>query len=124
MRGEQGLVGRAAITIMILIVVGGIATVDGASVVFATLKASDVADAAAAAGAEAWGSTHDARQAQQAAVDSAKTQDPSVKVTAVTVDRDGTVTVSVKKKASTLIVQRVGFLRHLGVVHQTSTAAP
>ena len=123
-RDERGLVGRAAVTLLVLIVLGGLAAVDGTAVLLAKLQASDVADAAARAGATTYSNSHDMNATRAAAVDAAREQDEHVRVTAVSVGPGGVVTVTVRKTASTLIVKRVSFLRHLGVVHDTSSAGP
>jgi Flp pilus assembly protein TadG len=123
-RDERGLVGRAAIMLLILIVLGGLAAVDGTAVLFAKLQASDVADAAASAGAANYGNTHSVQQARDAAVIAAREQDAKVRITRFSVATNGTVTVTVQKTASTLIVRHVSFLRHFGVVHDTSSSGP
>jgi Flp pilus assembly protein TadG len=121
---ERGLVGRAAITLLFLIVVGGLAAIDGTAVLLAKLQTSDVADTAANAGATTYAETRDATAAKSAAIQAADDQDKEAKVTRFSIARDGTVTVEVRKLASTLIVRRVSFLRHFGVVRDTATAGP
>ena len=124
MRDERGLVGRAAITLLVLVVLGGLAAVDATSVLLAKLQASDVADAAATAAATNYSNTHDLHSAQTAAENAAQEQDNHAKVVRFSVDGRGFVTVTVRKTASTLIVQRVQFLKKLAVMHATSTAGP
>ena len=124
LRDERGLVGRAAITLLILIVLGGLAAVDGTSVLLAKLQSSNVADAAANAAAGDYSNSHSLKEARYAADEAAKEQDVNAKIVGFKVSANGFVTVTVVKRASTLIVQRVGFLRHLGIVHDTSTAGP
>ena len=124
LRDERGLVGRSAVVLLILIVLGGLAAVDGTAVLFANLQASDAADAAAAAGATAYGNTHDIRAAKDAAVSAAREQDPKVRITRFSVGAGGIVTVTARKTASTVIVRHVSFLRHFGVVHDTSSSGP
>ena len=124
LRDERGLVGRAAITLFVLIIVGGLAAVDGTAVVLAKLQTSDAADAAAQAGETTYANTHDQNEARADATAAAKEQNEGARVTAFSIGPGGTVTVTVQKVASTLIVRHVGFLRHLGVVHDTSTAGP
>lgn len=123
LRDERGLVGRAAITLLLLIVVGGLAAVDGTAILLANLQASDVADAAASAGAANYANTHNVDAARTAAVDAATAQDDGAKVVSFSV-RQGTVSVTVRKVASTLIVRHVKFLRHFGIVRATSSSGP
>ena len=124
MRDETGLVGRAAITLLVLIILGGLAAVDSTAVLFAHLQASDVSDTAANAGATAYANTRDVKSARIAAVEAAKEQDDHVKIVKFSVNDNGFVTVTVQKTASTFIVKRVGFLRNFGVVDETSKAGP
>jgi len=121
---ERGLVGRQAITLMILIVVGGLAAVDATAVLFAKLQASDLADSAASAGATAYGPTKSASAAKAAALDDLRSQDTKARITRFTVTPGGTVTVTVRKLASTLIVRHVSLFRYFGVVHDTSSSGP
>jgi hypothetical protein len=124
MRDERGLVGRAAITLLVLIIVGGLAAVDSTAVLFAHLQASDVSDTAANAGATSYENTHNFKVARIAADEAAKEQDSAVKVVKFSVNNRGWVTVTVEKMASTFLVKRVGFLRHFGQVEETSSAGP
>ena len=103
LRDERGLIGRAAITLLVLIVLGGLAAVDGTSVLLAKLQASDVADSAANAGEAAYHNTHDVHNAREAAIEDALNQDRGARVTMFSVAVDGTVTVTVRKRASTLL---------------------
>ena len=67
MRNERGLVGRGTVTLMILVLLVGLAAIDGGSVMLANLQISDTADAAATAASESWVDAHNFRTAKQAA---------------------------------------------------------
>ena len=97
MKDERGLVGRAAITIMVLIVVGGVALIDGGSILVAKLQISDTADTAAAAAAGMYARSHSVEAARDAAIEAAHERDPSSRVTSFTVTAAGKVTVTVVK---------------------------
>jgi Flp pilus assembly protein TadG len=123
-RDERGLIGKAAVTIMVLVVVGGLASIDGGSILLASLQISDTADTAAAAAASEYAASHDVRAAKQAAIGAAHQRDPASRVSAFSIQTDGTATVTVRKVASTLFARRIGFLKHFAVVSSTSTASP
>jgi Flp pilus assembly protein TadG len=123
MRDERGLVGRAAITLMILAVVVGLAAIDGGSVLLANLQISDTADAAATAAWESYNDAHNVKIAREAAVQAAKERDPSSHLTAFQVLKNGTVSVTVRKVAATMFLKRVGFLKHWAMTTSTSTVA-
>jgi len=124
MKDERGLVGRAAITIMVLIVVGGVALIDGGSILVAKLQISDTADTAAAAAAGMYARSHSVEAARDAAIEAAHERDPSSRVTSFTVTAAGKVTVTVRKRASTLIARHVSFLKKFAVVASTASEAP
>jgi Flp pilus assembly protein TadG len=123
MHNERGLVGRAAITLMAIAVVVGLAAIDGGSVLLANLQISDTADAAATAGWESFNDAHNVKIAREAAVEAAKERDPSSRLTAFQVLRNGTVSVTVRKVAATMFLKRIGFLKHWAVTSSTATVA-
>jgi len=124
MRDERGLVGRSAVTIMVLIVLFGLAAVDGGSILFAKLQLSDTADAAAGAAEQSYASNHNVTDAKQAALAAAREQENDVRISAVSIAPGGAVTVTVRKRASTLFVRHIGFLRKYAVVTASSTSSP
>jgi|SRR5437588_6035073 len=124
MHDERGLVGKAAVTIMVLIVLLGLAGIDGGSILVAELQISDTADAAATASEESYSSNHDAVVARQAGVAAAHERDPNTRVSAFVIHPNGSVTLTVRKRASTIFVRHIGFLKHFAVVSATSTISP
>jgi Flp pilus assembly protein TadG len=123
MRDERGLVGRAAITLMVLVVIFGLAAIDGGSVFLAKLQMSDTADAAATAGWESWNNVHNAKLARTAAAEAAHERDPSSRIAGFTVTRTGTVTVTVRDTATTLFLKRIGPLKRFAVVESTASVS-
>jgi uncharacterized membrane protein len=122
---ETGLVGRSAIVLMILIVIFGVAAVEGGSILFTRLSLQDTADAAANAGAGNYYNTKNFQQAEEASQQSIVEHDPSAKLVGFQVDPNtGDVTVTLRKTASTMFVQRVHLLRKLGIIRVSSTAGP
>jgi hypothetical protein len=110
---EDGLVTGLVVRVFLGIAVLAIVINDGGQLVSAQVKAESVARAAATAGADTWYRTHREDLVKRDAMTAAIQTDPSADVLSVAVDRQaGTVTVSVRKKASTLVVKRVGFLKH------------
>jgi uncharacterized membrane protein len=124
LRGERGLVGKAAVVILVGVIVVGLAGIDGGSILFAKLQISDTADVAAIAAEQSYASTHDVQAAKVAAVSAAHQRDPQAHVSGFRVSPDGRVEVTLKKVASTLFVRRVGFLKHFAVVTATGRASP
>lgn len=126
LRDERGLVGKAVVVLMLSVLVAGLAVVETASIVFTYVNLSGSADEAAAAAAGNFASTRNQRVACQVGADVLRQRDASAQFLArrCRVNRDGTVSITVRKEASTILVRRIGFLDQLGVVTQTSTAGP
>jgi len=122
--GESGLVGRSVIILLVVAVGLGLAAVEGGSILFTQLKLQDAADAAASAASSEYGSSHRVDAARQAALGTIQEQDEGAHLVKLVIDTAGDVTLVLKQKASTLIVQRVGFLKKLAVVKATSTSGP
>jgi Flp pilus assembly protein TadG len=121
---ERGLVGKSLVVSMVLILLVGLALVEGGSVLFAKLQVQDLAQATAVEGAATLRNTNSAAVAEEAARRLAHDRDPDVRLTAFVVLPDGSVRVTLKKKARTFIVQHVSFLEDLAVVKATETAHP
>jgi hypothetical protein len=110
---EDGFVSGLIVRVVLGLIVLAIVINDGGQLVSAQVKAESVARAAATAGADTWYRTHRADLAKKDALTAAAQADPDTQVLDVAVDQKaGTVTVSVEKKARTLVVKRVGFLKH------------
>jgi uncharacterized membrane protein len=122
--GEAGLVGKSIVVLLVVALLLGLAAVEGGSILFTQLKLQDAADAAASAASSAFGSSHEVTAAKQAALEAIQENDDGAHLVKVVIDTNGDVTVVLKKKAATLVVQRVGFLKHLAIVKATSTSGP
>jgi hypothetical protein len=111
--GEDGFITGLVLRVLLGILVLAIIINDGGQLVSAQVKAESVARAAAAAGADTWYRTHQESLVRKDAMAAAVRTDPDTDVLSIVVDRKaGTVTVSVQKKADTLVVKQVGFLKH------------
>jgi uncharacterized membrane protein len=122
--GEAGLVGRSVIILLVLALIIGLAAVEGGSILFTQLKLQDAADAAASAASGEYYSSHQVDAARAAALSSIQEQDEGAHLVKLVIDTQGDVTLVLKTKASTLVVQRVGFLKKLAIVKATSTSGP
>jgi hypothetical protein len=111
-----GLIVRVVLGVLLLAIIIN----DGGQLVSAQVKAESVARASATAGADTFYRTHREDLAKKDAMAAALQADPNADVLSIVVDRKaGSVTVSVEKTAGTLVVKRVGFLKHY-VIQQAS----
>jgi Flp pilus assembly protein TadG len=107
----RGLIIQAALAMTVL----AFAINDGGQIVAAQVRAESVARAAATAAADTWYRLRKADQAKADATAAAAKIDPSATVTNVDIGENGSVTVRVEKAASTIVVDKVGFLKKFGV---------
>ena len=122
---DTGLVGRSTVILMVLVVIFGLCAVEGGSILFTRLSLQDTADAVANAGAGNYYNTKSFQQAEEASQESLTEHDPAAKLVGFEVDpTTGDITVTLKKVASTMVVQRFDLTRKLGVIRVSSTAGP
>lgn len=134
---ERGLVGKAIVVILVIVLAGGIGIVDGASIIFTRLRVSDIASRAALNASATYARTKNLGRARTAALAAAREREPDIRLCALTDQRmrhcdmrvqvnvlTSEATVTVKKVASTLVVRRVGFLEDFGRVSDTQSAKP
>jgi hypothetical protein len=121
-RDQRGLVGKFIVGWLFLVVVFGLAAIDGASIMLTTFRLSDIATTAAA---DAWVNfrdTDDVRSACGEARNTVAEQDPGAKVVTCEIDRHGrVVTITIRKTAATLVVDRLDFLKDYAKVERTET---
>lgn len=118
---QRGAVGRVILTLLILIVVAGLAVVEAGSIVFTRLSLENTASDVAADAVLVLNGSHDPQAACAAAQDSTQSHDADARLVRCTADpRVGEVKVTLRKVATTIIVNHVSFLRKLGVVRATA----
>jgi hypothetical protein len=122
---ERGLVGKMMVTLLIIIIFVGLVAVEAGSIVFAKLSLENTVSTAAADGERELLSSHDPKSACQAAAQSMVEHDENAFFVKCVADpRTNQIFVKIRKIAPTLVVQRVGFLRKLGVVKATAETGP
>jgi Flp pilus assembly protein TadG len=125
MTDERGLIGKIMILWLVLAVVLSLAAIDTAKILFARYKVADAAEQASFEAAATLLSSDERAAAYQAALDTVEAIDPGAKMTGFEIDpTTKQVTVTVTKKASTLVVGRLGFLKHLTKATATDTSEP
>jgi Flp pilus assembly protein TadG len=114
---ERGIIVRWILRLILMFLILGLIGEEAAQVIFAQVKAHDVAAVAAQAAADSYFHDKDASRAQQAAIEAGREKDPTVNVTSVQILPDGRAVVSTVAVARTLVIERVSFLKHWGVQH-------
>jgi len=125
MTDERGLIGKIMILWIVLAVVLALAAIDTAQILFTRYKVTDAAEKASFEAAATLLSSGDRAAAYQTALDTVEATDPGAKMTGFEIDpATKQVTVTVTKKASTLVAGRLGFLKHLTKATATDTSEP
>jgi hypothetical protein len=125
LRDERGLVGKAIVILLVVILVIGVAVIEAGSIIFTKLSLENTASSVVADGARDLASSHSEKAACLAAEQSLEEHDSKAELKQCTANPNtGQIFVKLRKVASTLIVQRVGFLRKLGVVKATAETGP
>jgi uncharacterized membrane protein len=123
-RDQRGIVAAFMFRLILVLTLIGIVFVEGGAIVFSKLQAQDVAESAAVAGATSWWHTRSPDSARKQAVLLMEDKSPRAKMTAFTLNPDGSVSVTVRLQANTILIQHVSFLEDYTVSRATATAQP
>jgi hypothetical protein len=123
LRDERGVIVGFVVKTLVIFAILGVVAFDAGQVVVDQIKAGDVAQAAAQAAADTYYSTKNEDRAKQAGVAAAAEQDSTAVVTSIQILADGSAVATVERPATTLVVQRVSFLKHFGMQTATDQAA-
>lgn len=126
-RDETGLVGKIVMVWFLMVAVLGLAAVDATSILFTKFRLSDLAVEAANDASTALVQGTTPAEACALAADKVASVDPGAHLA-----KDGcrvnttttTVTIKLRKTASTLVAGRVSFTEHFAKVTQAETVGP
>jgi hypothetical protein len=121
---ERGIVASFLIKVILGLVVVGTLLIEGGSILFTRLRVQDVAESAATVGAAQLLQSGDCSSAGDVAATNAHDKDSRVRIRSYQCHQDGRFTVVVTKRADTLYVHLVGFLKDLTVARAQVTAQP
>lgn len=125
--GQTGAVGMMIMIWLAVVVLLGITAIDAGSIAFTKFRLADVASSASTQAANAFRTSPNVSAACQAAEVSIAADDASVKLAkkgCVVDARTGTVTITVRKEAKTIIAGRLGFTKRFAKVSATETNGP
>jgi uncharacterized membrane protein len=128
LRSERGLVGKIAILWLIFLAAFVVAVFDAGSIAITRYKVSSAATDAAQEAATVFKETGNRDQAYQAAVTQVNDDDAGARIpvkNGFSINSEtGAATVTVVKKASTLIAGRIGFLEPMTRAKSTDVSGP
>lgn len=123
---ERGLLGIPVLKIVVGLLLVLVLGYEAGAVMFARAQAADMAQVAAQAAASAWRDTGSRDETVGAAVATLRERDPNARLArrSLSFSADGEVTLTVVKRARTLIVQHLEFLEGFRTARATATAGP
>ena len=110
-RDERGLIVSSLVKLALFLLLLALAGVETAAVVFARVQTQDTAEQAAFEAAGQYRTNSDVQSSREAAEVLIANRDPSTELRQFEVRSDGSVRVVVFKRAQTLFIHRVGFLK-------------
>jgi hypothetical protein len=120
---ERGIVVSFLIKVVIGLAIAGFILAEAGQIIFARITAEDVADRAATAAAGEYEDSGDIDTAHRVAVDLAEEDEAKLKKFIVN-PADGSVRVVVRKRADTLLVDKIGFMEGLTVAEGKAIGRP
>ncbi len=123
--GERGLVGKAIVFMLLVVVLLGVAAIDTLSVVFTKTQLSDLAEQAAKDAADNFQHSRNQERAAQVATHTISAEDPDAKLAKFGVNfKSGVVTLTVRKVASTIAFKYFDELKRFTVARVTVATGP
>ena len=120
---ETGLLGKGLVVGLLILALLVVAAIDGGAIVITKTSLSDTAQQAAFDGANTYKTSRDVGQAEEAASQTATT-DGARLVHFILNKQTGDVTVTLAKKAPTVVIQRFSFSKKWGELRETDTSEP
>lgn len=123
-RGEAGLIGKALMISVVLLLLVVVAAFDAGSILVARYRVADLAERATIAARQVYDRDADRRAACAAAADVVEAHDAEARIPeggCIVDTRIDQLSVTVRRTASTLIVRRLSFLRPYGKVEATDS---
>jgi hypothetical protein len=124
-RGDAGsIVIGWLVRLALVLAVLGVSAFDAIAVAVAHLNGSDDASTAASAAAQEWQASHDVDRALTAAENAVTNPDEQVLPSSLRIDPDGSAHLSLQRKATTLVMYKIGPLKKYTVIVAKGDAGP
>lgn len=121
---ERGFVIASLIRMTLVLLVLGLAVVEGGSIFFTRLTLEDAVEYASITGADQLQKSRSPQAAEAASAEALAEREDGAKLTRFEILSDGGVRVTATEEAATIVVQRIGFLEDLAQVEVTATGHP
>lgn len=107
---ERGIVASFLIKLVLGFALVGLILIDGTAIVLNRLQTDDVAEVAAKEAAKTYESSGNIQSVREAILRTLEEKNPTAKMRSVVVRTDGSVAVTITRRADTLVTEHIGFL--------------
>lgn len=121
---ERGIILASLLKAILVLALVGLMVVEAGSIFFTKLRIQDSAEAAAIAGADQLRGSGDPEQARQEVIETLRLRDPEARLKKFEASPDGTVRVTVRKVAPTILVHRFDFSKEWGIIDAEARGRP
>ena len=124
LQDERGFVVASLLRLVFILILFGLVAVEGGSIIYTRIALDNAVNAAAVAGADQFDTNRNVQIAEEEARRALAERDEEAKLTRFEVLPDGAARVTARKEAPTILVQRLDFLKKLGVVEVVGEGRP
>jgi uncharacterized membrane protein len=110
---QRGILASFLIKLIVAFAVVGLVLIDGTAIVLNRLQTDDVADLAAREAAKSFEGSGSVQLARQAVFETLEEKNPTAKMKSLVVRTDGSVVVTITRRAETLVAEHIGFMKGL-----------
>jgi hypothetical protein len=123
-RDERGIVTSFLVKLVLSFAVVALVLIDGTAIVLNRLQTDDVAQIAAKEAAKTYEAAGNVQSVREVVVRTLEEKNPTAKMRSVVIRTDGSVAVTITRRADTLLAERIGFLEGLTVAKVRSIGRP
>jgi uncharacterized membrane protein len=121
---ERGIITAFFVKLVLVFVLVALVVVDGTSIVLNRLQTDDVAQIVAREAARTFEGSASVHETRQAVLDTLEEKNPTARMKSVVVRTDGSVEVTITRRASTVVTQHIGFLEGLTLAKTRAVGQP
>jgi hypothetical protein len=110
---ERGILASFLIKLIVGFALVGLVLIDGTAIVLNRLQTDDVADIAAREAAKSFEDSANVQLARQAVLTTLEEKNPTARMKSLVVRTDGSVVVTITRRADTLVTEHIGFMEGL-----------
>jgi Flp pilus assembly protein TadG len=107
---ERGIITAFLVKLVISFALLALIVVDGTAIVLNRLQADDVAQTAAREAAKTFEDNRSVQAARETVLQTLEEENPTARMKSLVVRTDGSVVVTITRRASTLVTEHIGFL--------------